>query len=78
MDEDIGINGGTTSKRSRDTMLLSTIREKLVAMEKYVEARKIIEEAGLTNADEILAHLGFTVKWKGLDADEARIGLHVA
>jgi hypothetical protein len=46
-----------------------------VALKKYVEARGIIEAAGLTNADEVLAHLGFTVKWKGLDVEEARIAL---
>jgi predicted nuclease of restriction endonuclease-like RecB superfamily len=56
-------------------MLLQTVKEKLVAVEKYVEARSIIEEAGLRNADEVLAHLGFTVKWRGLDPTEARIGI---
>jgi hypothetical protein len=40
-----------------------------------VEARSIIEEAGLRNADEVLAHLGFTVKWMGLNVEEARISL---
>ncbi|MBK5191175.1 MAG: hypothetical protein JJE19_06750 [Methanosarcinales archaeon] len=46
-----------------------------MAFERYVEAREIIERAGLSNADEILAHLGFIVKWKGLDVNEARIAL---
>ena len=55
--------------------LLSKIKEKLVAVEKYVEARKIIEEAGLPNADEVLAHLGFRVHWKGLDPSVATIAL---
>jgi predicted nuclease of restriction endonuclease-like RecB superfamily len=54
--------------------LLSQIKEKLVAVEKYVEARKTIGDAGLPNADEVLAHLGFKVQWKGLDVNEARIG----
>jgi hypothetical protein len=43
--------------------------------EKYAEARRIIEEAGLTNADEVLAHLGLREQWKGLVVEEARIGL---
>jgi len=55
--------------------LLSKIKEKLTAVEKYVEAREIIEEAGLTNADEMLAHLGFAVMWKGLDPSAATIAL---
>jgi hypothetical protein len=55
--------------------LLSKIKEKLTAVEKYVEARDIIEEKGLKNADEVLAHLGFTVKWKGLDPSAATIAL---
>jgi predicted nuclease of restriction endonuclease-like RecB superfamily len=55
--------------------LLSTIKEKLQGVEKYGEARKIIEDEGLPNADEVLVHLGFTVTWRGLDANEARIAL---
>jgi hypothetical protein len=55
--------------------LLNKIKEKLTAVERYVEAREIIEEAGLANADEVLAHLGFRVQWKGLDPNEARIAL---
>jgi hypothetical protein len=39
-----------------------------------MEARRIVEEAGLANADEVLTHLGFIVKWKGLDVEEATIG----
>jgi len=55
---------------------LSKIKEKLIDIEKkYVEAREIIEQAGLTNADEILAYLGYRVQWKGLDPNEARIGV---
>ena len=38
-----------------------------------MEACEIIEKAGLTNADEMLAYLGYKVKWKGLDVNEARI-----
>jgi predicted nuclease of restriction endonuclease-like RecB superfamily len=53
--------------------LLQNVKEKLVAVEKYVEARSIIEAAGLRNADEVLAHLGFSVQWKGLDVEEARV-----
>lgn len=49
--------------------LLSAIKEKLTGVEKYGEARKTIEKSGLTNADEILAYLGFTVQWKGLDVN---------
>lgn len=44
-------------------------------MQKYVKARKIIEQEGLTNADEVLAQLRYKVKWKGLNVNEARIGL---
>jgi predicted nuclease of restriction endonuclease-like RecB superfamily len=55
--------------------LLSKIKEVLVAVEKYVEAREIIKQAGLPNADEVLAHLGFRVQWKGLDVNEATITL---
>lgn len=53
--------------------LLQKLKEKLVAAAKYVEARSIIEAAGLRNADEILAHLGFRVQWKGLDVEAAMI-----
>lgn len=53
--------------------LLQEVKEKLVTVEKYVEARSIIEAVGLTNADEVLAHLGYKVKWKGLDVDEATL-----
>jgi len=55
--------------------LLRKVKEKLVAVEKYVEARNIIEEAGLRNADEVLAHFGFRVQWKGLDPGAATITL---
>ena len=40
-----------------------------------MEARRAIEATGLSNAGEILAHLRYKVKWKGLDVNEARIGL---
>ncbi|MBE0516869.1 MAG: DUF790 family protein [Methanophagales archaeon] len=53
--------------------LLSKLKEKLTAVERYAEARDIIEEKGLKNADEVLAHLGYKVKWKGLDVNEASI-----
>jgi predicted nuclease of restriction endonuclease-like RecB superfamily len=55
--------------------LLKQLKEKLLGVEKYVEARAIIEKTGLTNADEVLAHLGYKVTWKGLDVNEARIGV---
>jgi predicted nuclease of restriction endonuclease-like RecB superfamily len=55
--------------------VLSTIKERLLGVEKYVEAREIIEAAGLPNADEVLAHLGYTVTWKGLDPSAATIAL---
>jgi predicted nuclease of restriction endonuclease-like RecB superfamily len=55
--------------------LLRKIKEKLTAVEKYVEAREIIEKTGLKNADEVLAHLGYKVKWKGLDPSAATIAL---
>ena len=55
--------------------LLGEVNERLLSIKKYVEARAIIEGTGLTNADEILAYLGFKVQWKGLDANEATIAL---
>ena len=58
-----------------DKVLLSKIREQLLAVQKYLKAREIIKKAGLTNADEILAYLGFKVQWKGLDINEATIAL---
>lgn len=56
--------------------LLGELRNKLRLISKYVEARGVIEDYGLKNADEILAHLGFIVKWRGLDPNEARITLY--
>ena len=53
--------------------LLEQLKWNLSAVDKYVEARAIIEKTGLTNADEVLAHLGYKVTWKGLDVNEARI-----
>ncbi len=55
--------------------LLRELKEQLMSIEKYVQAREIIEETGLTNADEVLAHLGFRVQWKGLDPSAATIAL---
>jgi len=55
--------------------LLRTLKDKLSSIKLYVEARRVIEEAGLSNPDEVLAHLGFTVQWKGLDVNAATIVL---
>jgi hypothetical protein len=57
--------------------LLREVKEKLVSIniKSYVEARRAIEDMGLSNPDEVLAHLGFTVKWKGLDIEAASIEL---
>jgi hypothetical protein len=57
--------------------LLNEVKEKLVSknIKSYVEARRIIEDIGLSNPDEVLAHLGFTVKWKGLDPNAATVKL---
>jgi len=57
--------------------LLNEVKKKLASknIKLYVEARRIIEDIGLPNPDEVLAHLGFTVKWRGLDVEEATIGL---
>ena len=55
--------------------LLGEVKEKLISISKYVDARKTIEGKGLTNTDEVLAHLGFIVKWKGLDVNETTIAL---
>ena len=46
-----------------------------MSVERYVEARKAIEDCGLTNADEVLAYLGFKVLWKGLSPSAATIAL---
>jgi len=55
--------------------LLREVRDKLVSIniKSYVEARRTIEDMGLSNPDEVLAKLGFTVKWKGLDIGAASI-----
>jgi hypothetical protein len=55
--------------------LLREIRDKLSSIQLYVEARRIIEDNGLSNPDEVLAELGFKVKWKGLDIGAASIEL---
>ncbi|MHC1610731.1 MAG: DUF790 family protein [Candidatus Methanospirareceae archaeon] len=55
--------------------LLGEIKEKLLSIKSYVEARRAIEAMGLSNADEVLTHLGFAVKWRGLDVNEAAIEL---
>jgi predicted nuclease of restriction endonuclease-like RecB superfamily len=57
--------------------LLDEVKDKLVStnIKSYVEARKIIGNNGLSNPDEILAKLGFKVKWKGLDPGAASIEL---
>ncbi len=52
--------------------LLREVKEKLVFVCTYLEARAIIEAAGLP-PDEVLAELGFTVNWKGLDPNAATI-----
>ncbi|MGC9444039.1 MAG: DUF790 family protein [Candidatus Methanospirareceae archaeon] len=54
--------------------LLEQLKGNLLGVEKYMEARGIIEQAGLTNADEVLVYLGYKVTWKGLDVNEAKIG----
>jgi tRNA G18 (ribose-2'-O)-methylase SpoU len=55
--------------------LLNEVKDKLVSknIKLYVEARRIIEDIGLPNPDEVLAELGFKVKWKGLDMGAASI-----
>ncbi|MBK5190706.1 MAG: DUF790 family protein [Methanosarcinales archaeon] len=55
--------------------LLQDLKKELTSTEKYVEARRAIEAMRLSNADEILAHLGYKVKWKGLDPSAATIAL---
>ncbi len=57
--------------------LLNEVKDKLASknIKLYVEARRIIGDVGLPNPDEVLAKLGFMVKWKGLDVEEATIGL---
>jgi hypothetical protein len=53
---------------------LRKIKEKLTGVEKYGEAREIFKEAGLTNADEVLAHLGFIVSGRGWIQTRRRLG----
>ena len=55
--------------------LLREVQTKLLSVQKYGEARKTIEDARLTNADEVLAYLGFKVQWNGLDPSAATIAL---
>jgi uncharacterized membrane protein len=54
-------------------VVLKEVKDKLSSIPLYVEARRAIERVGLSNPDEVLAHLGFTVKWKGLDMGAATI-----
>ena len=53
--------------------LLDKVKDELVTTHSYVDAKKIIDGFGLPNHDEVLAELGFKVKWKGLDMDAATI-----
>nr|QNO53626.1 hypothetical protein NGENPBHE_00026 [Methanosarcinales archaeon ANME-1 ERB6] len=57
--------------------LLNEVKKKLASknIKLYLEARRAIEDMGLSNPDEVLAHLGFTVKWSGLDISAASIEL---
>ena len=55
--------------------LLGEVKDKLLSVHKYVEARRATEDMGLSNADEVLAYLGFKVHWKGLDPSAATIAL---
>jgi hypothetical protein len=48
-----------------------------VVVKKYEEARNTIGDAGLTNADGVVARLGFTVQWKGLDVSAVTIALRL-
>jgi tRNA G18 (ribose-2'-O)-methylase SpoU len=58
--------------------LLKEVKEKLASknIKLYVEARRAIEDIGLPNPDEVLAKLGFKVKWKGLDPNAATVELN--
>jgi hypothetical protein len=51
------------------------VKEKLASIKLYVETRRAIENIDLPNPDEVLAELGFTVKWRRLDVEEATIWL---
>jgi hypothetical protein len=53
--------------------LLDEVKDKLVAIHSYVDAKRTIDGFGLLNHDEVLAELGFKVKWKGLDMGAATI-----
>ena len=53
--------------------LLRELEDKRSSIKLYVEARRIIEGFGLPKPDEVLAHLGFMVQWKGLDVNDATI-----
>lgn len=55
--------------------ILSKLKESLLKLNYYGEARKTIEEAGLSNPDEVLNKLGFKIIWKGLDPSAATIEL---
>ncbi|NQE52355.1 hypothetical protein C5S29_02080 [ANME-1 cluster archaeon GoMg3.2] len=54
---------------------LDEVKDKLVAIPSYVDAKRTIDGFGLLNHDEVLAELGFKVKWKGLDMGAATIEL---
>lgn len=49
------------------------VKERLFSIQKYGEARRAIEGTGLKNPDDVLAHRGFTVQWKGLDISIRRL-----
>lgn len=55
--------------------LLDEVKDKLVAIDSYVDAKRTIDGFSLPNHDEVLAELGFKVKWKGLDMGVATIEL---
>jgi hypothetical protein len=57
------------------TELLDEVKDKLVAIHSYVDAKRTIDCFGLPNHDEVLAELGFKVNWKGLDMGAATIEL---
>lgn len=56
--------------------LLNEVEGRLAGVRLYAEARRVIEGLGLPNPDEVLAELGFKVRWKGLDPNAATIELN--
>ena len=53
--------------------ILNTIQAELKGVKKHDEALKIFERYGIRAHSQVLAFLGYKVKWSGLDPENAEI-----